>query len=88
MVDTEQRHLLLINSAFSKPRACARQGRSRCARVLQGDLQRNSQLPVPSVSQCAHFELASLHFAVDLHEEQLGQHCWAHKRGPFVSPRL
>ena len=49
MVDTEQR----------EPRACARQG--RCSmRVLPGDLQRNSQPPVPSVSKCAHFKLASL----------------------------
>ena len=30
------------------------------------DLQRNSQPPAPSVSKCAHFQLA-----VDLHEEQL-----------------
>ena len=88
MVDTEQRHLLLINSAFSKPRACARQGRSRYARVLQGDLQRNSQLPVPSVSQCAHFELARLHFAVHLHEEQLGRVSAAQKGPSFVHPRL
>ena len=33
------------------------------------DLQWNSQPPVPSVSKCAHFQLA------DLHEEQLGRVC-------------
>ena len=34
------------------------------------DLQRNSQPPAPSVSKCAHFQLA-----VDLHEEQLARVC-------------
>ena len=36
------------------------------------DLQRNSQPPVPSVSKCAHFQLASL---LLIYEEQLGRVC-------------
>ena len=64
MVDTEQRHLLLTQH-LSEPRACARQGRCpmRLRALLPGeltDLQRNSQPPVPSVSKCAYFKLASL----------------------------
>ena len=51
-------------TCISEPRACARQGHCPMhLRPLPGeltDLQRNSQPPVPSVSQCAHFQLASL----------------------------
>ena len=48
-----------LNYNVRIPRRCA----IRCARVLPGeltDLQSNSQPPVPSVSKCAHFQLASL----------------------------
>ena len=71
MAVTEQRHLLLTqpfaaNSASVSRAHAPGRGVVQCAcerNTSLGeltDLQRNSQPPVPSVSKCAHFQLASL----------------------------
>ena len=63
MVVTEQRHLLLtqhVSRAHAPGRGVSNALASVFTRRELTDLQRNSQPPVPSVSKCAHFQLASL----------------------------
>ena len=61
MVVTEQRHLLLtLSRAHAPGRGVVQCACERITRRELTDLQRNSQPPVPSVSKCAHFQLASL----------------------------
>ena len=58
------------------------------------DLQRNSQPPVPSVSKCAHFQLASLLLICTKSNLAESARCYAslagRSNGPslFVPPRL
>ena len=67
------------------------------ASVLPGeltDLQRNTQPPVPSVSKCAHFQLASLLLICTKSNLAESARCYARlagrSNGPslFVHPRL
>ena len=89
MVVTEQRNSASGSRAHAPGRGVVQSACERNTRLGElTDLQRNSQPPVPSVSKCAHFQLASLLLICTKSNLAESARCYASLAGRSNGPSL